>query len=95
MLTYQDFEKARASGGVPAFIGKLLGEHAGSSMVQTARTADEYDHQRNVTIREYAAIRYTAKGERYTDFTSSLRASRPTSSTSSTRGETPIRWATA
>ena len=52
MLTYQDFEKARASGGVPAFIGKLLGEHAGSSMVQTARTADEYDHQRNVTIRE-------------------------------------------
>lgn len=69
MLTYQDFEKARASGGVPAFIGKLLGEHAGSSMVQTARTADEYDHQRNVTIREYAAIRYTAKGERYTDFT--------------------------
>ena len=38
-------------------------------MVQTARTADEYDHQRNVTIREYAAIRYTAKGERYTDFT--------------------------
>ena len=38
-------------------------------MVQTARTADEYDHQRNVTIREYAAIRYTANGERYTDFT--------------------------
>ena len=69
MLTYQDFEKARASGGVPAFIGKLLGEHAGCDMVQTARTADEYDHQRNVTIREYAAIRYTAKGERYTDFT--------------------------
>ena len=69
MLTYQDFEKARNAGGVPAFIGKLLTEHAGSSMVQTARTADEYDHQRNVTIREYAAIRYTAKGERYTDFT--------------------------
>lgn len=69
MLTYQDFEKARASGGVPAFIGKLLSEHAGSDMVKTARTADEYDHQRNVTIREYAAIRYTAKGERYTDFT--------------------------
>lgn len=69
MLTYQDFEKARASGGVPAFIGKLITEHTASSMVQTARTADEYDHQRNVTIREYAAIRYTAKGERYTDFT--------------------------
>ena len=69
MLTYQDFEKARVSGGVPAFIGKLLTEHAGRSMVQTARPADEYDHQRNVTIREYAAIRYTANGERYTDFT--------------------------
>ena len=69
MLTYQDFEKARASGGVPAFIGKLITEHTASSMAQTARTADEYDHQRNVTIREYAAIRYTAKGERYTDFT--------------------------
>ena len=69
MLTYQDFEKARASGGVPAFIGKLITEHTASSMVQTARTADEYDHQRNVTIREYAAIRYTAKGESYTDFT--------------------------
>ena len=69
MLTYQDFEKARASGGVPAFIGKLITEHTASSMVKTARTADEYDHQRNVTIREYAAIRYTAKGESYTDFT--------------------------
>lgn len=69
MLTYQDFEKARATGGIPAFIGKLLGEHAGSDMVHTARTADEYDHQRNVTIREYAAIRYTAKGQQYTDFT--------------------------
>lgn len=69
MLTYQDFEKARAAGGVPAFIGKLISEHTASSMVQTARTADEYDHQRNVTIREYAAIRYTANGERYTDFT--------------------------
>lgn len=69
MITYQDFEKARASSGVPAFIGKLITEHTASSMVQTARTADEYDHQRNVTIREYAAIRYTAKGERYTDFT--------------------------
>lgn len=69
MLTYQDFEKARASGGVQTFIGKLITEHTASSMVQTARTADEYDHQRNVTIREYAAIRYTAKGERYTDFT--------------------------
>lgn len=69
MLTYQDFEKARASGGVPEFIGKLIIYHTASSMVKTARTADEYDHQRNVTIREYAAIRYTAKGERYTDFT--------------------------
>ena len=69
MLTYQDFDKARNAGGVPAFIGKLLSEHDESDMVQTARTADEYDHQRNVTIREFAAIRYTEKGERYKDFT--------------------------
>lgn len=69
MLTYQDFEKARASGGIPAFIGRLIADHASSEMVNTAKTADEYDHQRNVTIREYAAIRYTAKGQRYTDFT--------------------------
>lgn len=69
MLTYQDFEKARSSSGVQAFIGKLIADHEASQMVETAKTADEYDHQRNVTIREYAAIRYTAKGQRYTDFT--------------------------
>lgn len=69
MITYQDFKKVRGSNDVAKFIGKLIDEHEASEMVKTARIADEYDHQRNTTIREYSVLRYTAKGSQYKDFT--------------------------
>lgn len=69
MITYQDFEKVRGSNDVAKFIGKLIDAHESSEIVKTARIADEYDHQRNVTIREYSVLRYTAKGSQYKDFT--------------------------
>lgn len=49
MLTFQDFEKA-----VPAeFISKAITQHMASTEYETAITADEYDHQRDVTIMNY------------------------------------------
>lgn len=69
MITYQDFEKVRGTDAVAAFIGNLIDAHETSEIVKTARIADEYDHQRNVTIREYSVLRYTAKGSQYKDFT--------------------------
>lgn len=69
MITYQDFEKVRGSNDVAKFIGKLIDANEASEIVQTARIADEYDHQKNRTIREYSVLRYTAKGSQYKDYT--------------------------
>ena len=69
MITYQDYEKVRGTNDVAKFIGKLIDAHEASEMVKTARIADEYDHQKNRTIREYLVLRYTAKGSQYKDFT--------------------------
>lgn len=68
MLTYQDFEKAtdRAE-----FIAKLIAEHEASAEVRTAREADEYAAQRNITINEYAKVLYTLDGRKVADFTAS------------------------
>lgn len=59
MFTFQDFEKEtdRAS-----FIARLIRDHEASELVKTARTADEYDHQRNTLIRNFVQMLYTASG---------------------------------
>lgn len=59
MMTYQDFA---AYGSVPEAIGKLIGEHKTDSMTTTALEADEYDHQRNTTIRNFVQKIFTASG---------------------------------
>ena len=59
MLTYQDFER---SADRIEFIARLIAQHEGSEMVKTAKIADEYDAQRNVTIGEYVQKIYNAAG---------------------------------
>lgn len=66
MLTYQDFEKASDRG---KFITKLIGEHRKSEAVQTAREADQYDRQKNVTINQYVRQLFTLTGMPVDDFT--------------------------
>lgn len=68
MLTYQDFlaEPKRAD-----FIRRLISEHDASDMVKTARIADLYDRQRNVTINEYIQKVYTASGIAVQDYVAS------------------------
>ena len=53
MLTYQDFEKAVDAGETLGFIAKAISQHTESQAYLTALTADEYDHQRDVTVLNY------------------------------------------
>lgn len=59
MFTFQDFERETDKA---SFIVKLIRDHEGSELVQTARIADEYDHQRNTLIRNFVHMLYTASG---------------------------------
>ena len=68
MLTFQDFEK---EANKAAFIYKAIQEHLGSPMCKTARDADLYDRQRNVTINEYVRTIFTLTGTPVEDFTAS------------------------
>lgn len=61
MLTYQDFI-AEPEAKRPDFLRKLIEQHDASELVQTARDADLYDQQRNITINEYIQKLYTASG---------------------------------
>lgn len=59
MITYQDFIKETKR---DAFISKIISAHEGSELVQTARTADEYNKQKNTLIRNFVQMLYTASG---------------------------------
>lgn len=61
MLTYQDFEKAPDRA---AFIKELIVQHEASDLVRTARDADEYDRQRNTTIRNFVQTIFSASGSK-------------------------------
>jgi len=55
MQTYQDFEKAAGSQATTvAFIAKAISQHMASEEWRTARDADLYDKQKNVTINRLA-----------------------------------------
>lgn len=53
MLTYQDFEKAVNGNDLLDFIGQAITQHIASEEYKTALIADEYDHQRDVTVSNY------------------------------------------
>jgi len=53
ILTYQDYEEAVAAGDVLNFLAKAIAQHVGSEEYDMALVADEYDHQRDVTVNNY------------------------------------------
>lgn len=53
MLTYQDYQTALAQGELLAFIQRAIQQHMSSPEYNIARDADEYDHQRDVTVNNY------------------------------------------
>lgn len=60
MLTWQDFPTDENE--IPEFIAQMISEHDLNEAVETARTADLYDHQRNKTINEYVKKIYSSAG---------------------------------
>lgn len=68
ITTYQEFEGAADRG---SFIRDAIAEHRASEGYRTARDADEYDHQRNPTIRRYVRTIMGMSGRRVEDPTAS------------------------
>ena len=68
MLTYQDY---LASGDREVFLLRLVREHEAEEATKTARIADLYDRQRNVTVNQFFQKVYTMRGVPCEDFTAS------------------------
>lgn len=70
MLTYQDFAEA---GGADreGFVLEAIERHRSSRAYRTARMADAYDRQENVTINAYVQKVFDITGSRLVDFTAS------------------------
>ena len=68
MYTYQDFmaetDKIQA-------VSNAITQHINSDVYKTAKTADEYDHQRNETINNYVRVIFSLLGAPMEDFTAS------------------------
>lgn len=70
MYTYQDFERDRKTDLVTAIV-TAINKHTKSDLYLTAKSADEYDHQRNETIYNYVRMVFSATGTPIEDFTAS------------------------
>lgn len=68
MYTYQDFIK---DGGKNQAVTNAITHHLNSDFYKTAKSADEYDHQRNETIINYVRMIFTMTGTPVEDFTAS------------------------
>lgn len=68
MLTYQDL--ARASDR-PATVLAAIRQHQSSRAFRCALDADQYDRQRNVTVRQYVQTIFDLTGSKLVDFTAS------------------------
>lgn len=68
MLTFQDLER---SADRPAFVLDAVRRHVGSRTYRTALDADQYDRQRNVTMRGYVQTIFDLTGSKLVDFTAS------------------------
>lgn len=63
MYTYQDLLKVGdGDSDKMEFVRKVINEHKGSVLYQTAELADEYDRRQNRTIRNYQKLLYTVSG---------------------------------
>lgn len=68
MLTYQDLlEAEKDEKKLNTFVWSVINEHKSSDLYQTAILADEYDHRRNRTIREYQKLLYSVSGNQIQD----------------------------
>lgn len=65
-LTWQDFQEET---DVKAFINKAINQHISSEDYKIAKSADEYDKQKNETIYNYVRTIFTATGSSVQDFT--------------------------
>lgn len=70
MLTYQDFVEA-GDADREAFVLEAIERHKSSGAYRTARMADAYDRQENVTINAYVQRVFDITGSRLVDFTAS------------------------
>lgn len=66
MLTFNDFSKAENK---KDFVLRAIGVHKNSDLYKTAKTADEYDAQRNTTITNIVRTIYDAQGVEVEDYT--------------------------
>lgn len=71
MKTYQDWIEAKENGETLDFIRAAIEEHRSSKEYKTALDADEYEAERNVTVREFEKMFFTASGQQVVDFTAS------------------------
>lgn len=68
MPTFQDLER---SNHVEAFVMAAIRQHQSSPAFRTALDADQYDRQRNVTVRRYVQTIFDLTGSKLLDFTAS------------------------
>lgn len=71
MITYQDMLTAIEKGKLLTFLRDSITQHRNSDDYKLAVAADEYDHQRNTTIRETIRRIYSLTGKPMEDFTAS------------------------
>lgn len=71
MLTYQDMLTAVEKDKLLTFLRDAITRHRNSDDYKLAVAADEYDHQRNTTIRETIRRIYSLTGKPMEDFTAS------------------------
>ena len=71
MKTFQDYQAAVAAGETIDFLCQAINEHRSSPEYRIALDADEYEAQRNVTIRNWVKYLYTLDGRKVPDYTAS------------------------
>lgn len=62
MISYQDFQAQRER-DLPGIVSRIIREHQASSLYLTALDADEYDAQRNITVRRAMRLATDADGK--------------------------------
>lgn len=68
MITFQDFEKAT---NIPRFLAEAIFIHQRSDIYKIAKSADNYDKQKNETIYNYVQMIFSLTGTPLEDFTAS------------------------
>ena len=69
MKTYQDYLEAKEKGGEVDFIQTAINEYMTSEEYRIALAADEYEAERNITIRDFSHWLYNDNGQKVIDFT--------------------------